>query len=499
MFIGKVLRKLLSANVLASLIVAVFTVGVHAANIAVLMSSDATAYQEALEGFREVVRHRIAGVQILQKGNPAEWQQQLKRLRSVIEPDVVFVIGTPALQAVASEITNIPVVHAMVFNPFGALSGPGKNVIGISMNPSAAQVISLLRELNPKYRRVGTMLDPSRSGPVLLRARSVFQKEGFQLVAKEIRSASDIGGALKSLENEIDVFWLWPDETFLTDEMLQRIFLFSFARRIPVLGLSERHTDMGALLSLSYGSAKDLGRQAGEAANKLLDGANRVLVSHLTPRQLKLTVNFKTARKLDIKVPDSIVRRAENVVKAPLYRDNDWWVFRIKIIDPSGATTTELHRVVFRNNKFESDDPSFLTGGDVAGTPFFLPFASVYLTDPERKWLDFPLVPGKTWSFHYRRNRFNPRDRNVTMLAHPFAEVVGKAPHLIETPAGKFEAIEIWRTEYVGEPAELRYFYSPQSQSVVKLRAEISGKYPWQFELELLAYGTGGDLGKTAR
>ena len=465
--------------------------------MAVIMSSDAKVYLDVLDGFREVVRHQTVNVQTL-KNHPDGWRDQLRKLRTVIEPDIIFAIGTSALQAAAAEITNIPIVHAMVFNPFSALPNPAKNVIGISMNPSAAQVISLLRELNPKYRRVGTMVNPSTSGPLLSQARSAFQKEGLQLVTRDIRSASEIGGALKSLENEMDILWLWPNELFLTDEILQRIFLFSFARKVPVLGLSERQTDMGALLSFSYRSAKDMGRLAGEAVNKLFDNSESTMVSHIVPRTLKLTVNFKTARKLDVEVPDTIVRRADNVVKAPVYRDGDWWVFRIKIIDSNGVTKTEVHRVMFKQGKFESTDPSFLTGGDRAGTPFFLPFASVHVTDPARKWLDFPLIPGKTWSFRYTQ-------RSGTNIAHEMrslgivrahAEVVGKPSYLIETQAGKFEAVEIWRIEYVPERAELTYFYSPESQSVVKLRAEIVGNNAQQFDLELTAYGNSGTMGK---
>jgi putative ABC transport system substrate-binding protein len=492
--------KSLFATCVGFVFFVVFALCARAADVAVVLSSDAAAYQEALEGFREVVRHRIVAVQTL-KSDPANWRDEVRRLRSVIEPDLVFVIGTPALQAVAGELANIPIVHAMVFNPFSISPGTGKNIIGISMNPSAAQVTSLVRELNPKFRRIGTILDPSRSGPLLLEARSLFQKEGLQLLAKEIRSPADIGGALKSLENEIDILWLWPDEMFLTAQILERIFLFSFAQKVPVLGLSERHTDMGALVSLSYGSAKDLGRQAGATVNRLPESDKPMPVPQVTPRHLKLTVNFKTARKLEIKIPDTIVNRADNVVKAPVYRDEDWWVFRIKIIDGNGATMTEVHRVTFNKGRFESEDPSFLTGGDVAGTPVFLPFASVYVNDPKRKWLDFPLVPEKTWSFRYQRKTI-PRFRGgrpVTASTEAHAKVIGKVPHLIPTPAGQFEVVEIWRREYVGEDAELTYFYSSQSQSVVKLRAEIRGEHAQQFELELIAYGNGGNMGKDVR
>ena len=163
-----------------------------AANVAVVMSSEASAYQEALAGFKEATRHRIASIQVL-KQDPATWRDDLKKLRSVTEPDLVFVLGTSALQAAASEISEIPIVHAMVFNPFAVTNRTSKNVTGVSMIPPASQFASLLRELNPRYRRVGTLLDPVRAAPLLQESRSTFEKAGIHLVAREIRSAGEIG------------------------------------------------------------------------------------------------------------------------------------------------------------------------------------------------------------------------------------------------------------------------------------------------------------------
>lgn len=475
------------------------TAPVRSGDVAVLVSSDAKGYEEALEGFRDVVGHRVVSVQTL-KDNPSGWRDELKKLRSAIEPDLVFVIGTPALQAISGEIHNIPVVHAMVFNPFGISPSVGKNVVGISMIPSAAQAISLLRELNPKYRRVGTMLDPSRTGPLLSQARLIFQKEGLQLIAREIRSAGDIGAALKSLENEIDLLWLWPDETFLADDILHRIFLFSFDRKIPVLGLSERHTQMGALASLSYASAKDMGRQAGDAVKRLLGEGETTTAPQIALRQTKLTVNLKTARKLDLKIPESIIQRADNAIKAPVYRNGDWWVFRTKKVYENGKSEVEDHRITFRNGVFESDDPSFVRGEDIARNPSFLPFATVYLADPTRRWLDFPLLPGKTWSFQYYRRYFPPAE--VTFRGVPAgirsnwvnASAEAKGNSSVITQTGKFDAIEINRWDFLYTPAYLTYFYSPQTKSIVKLEADIDPRDSMsnaiRFELELIAYGT---------
>ena len=472
-------------------ILAIFPASVCAQKIAVVMSSDAAPYQEALEGFREVVRHRITSVQIHQK-DPSGWSQQVKRLRSVIEPDLVFVIGTSALQAVATEITNVPIVHAMAFNPFAGKDIENKkNITGISMIPGVNQSISLLQELNPKYRRIGVIYDPIRTSPLFIQARTLGHKENLQLVAREIRSAADIGGALKSLENEIDVLWLWPDDLYLGADILQRIFLFSFERKVPILGLSERHTQMGAVLSLSYANARDMGRQAGESANKLLLDPGSIQPPAIAARQTTLTVNLKTARKLGVNVPESIIRRADNAVKAPIYQDGDWWVFRINTLYPDGRSEIEDHRVTFKNGKFESEHSSFLTGGDLAGTPSFLPFASVFVDDPTKKWLDFPLLPGRLWQFSYPSASYIG-GRNRRTLA--VAEVIGKTEKPIATAAGTFEAIEISRHDQLNPAAFSTYFYSPQTKSVVKLKAEIdatdrrsSGR---RFELELIGYGS---------
>jgi hypothetical protein len=253
------------------------------------------------------------------------------------------------------------------------------------------------------------------------------------------------------------------------------------------------------VMALSYGTARDTGRQAGEAANRLLGETKVATVLPVSPRQTKLTINLKTARKLGVDLPDSIIQRADNTVRAPVYKEGDWWSFAVKIIDPNGSITRESHIIKFTNGAFISDHPRLLTGEDKPGIVRFLTFASVYITDPRRKWLDFPLSTGKTWSFTYRAARVS--------LTQPMpsanAEVMGA--RVVDTMAGKFQTIEIHRTDhstsnrYQTSTAHLVYFYSPEAKSVVKLRAETSGSYEPKYELELEAYGNEATNEKVSR
>ncbi len=102
---------------------------------------------------------------------------------------------------------------------------------------------------------------------------------------------------------------------------------------------------------------------------------------------------------------------------------------------------------------------------------------------------DFPLVPGKKWTFRYSRFR---RHSGRHAWGHAEAEVIGPVPQPVETAAGKFNVIEIQRTDFLHPVAALTYFYSPKTKSVVKLTADIirsGGRSGPHFELELIKYG----------
>ncbi len=166
----------------------------------------------------------------------------------------------------------------------------------------------------------------------------------------------------------------------------------------------------------------------------------------------------------------------EATVQAPVYKDGEWWVYRLKAPVPSDmAKVSEEYRITYKNGKFESDEPDLLTSPSQV---------NVHLNDPKRKWLDFPLIRGKKWSFQYSHTsvvsgRFTWRDAE--------AEVIGPVSQPVKTAAGKFKVIKIRRRDtYTAVDAELIYFYSPEAKSVVKLSADYDtnrGLFHWEMEL----------------
>jgi putative tryptophan/tyrosine transport system substrate-binding protein len=284
-----------------------------AANVAVIMSSKVDDYKEALRGFREVAKHRIVAEYDM-GGDPEKGPSIVADIETKVKPDLILAVGIWALQAVLSQPTSIPVVYAMVLNP-PSVVGDGKNVTGASMNIPVEESIRLFKQLGPDIKRIGAIFSRTRTGYLVKRAEGVARHEGLQLVTREITSPRELTAALESLQDGIDALWILPDETTLTQPALQQILLFSYRRKIPVLGLSERHAQLGALLALSFASSEDIGRQAAELSVAVLSGTKATEIPYTTPRQVSLTVNLKTAGKLGIEVPKTILGRATSVIQ----------------------------------------------------------------------------------------------------------------------------------------------------------------------------------------
>ncbi len=292
----------------------VVTTEASAARVAVLMSAKVTDYEEALRGFKETAAHQVVATYDMD-GDVDRGRKYLTEIDAKVKPDLVFAIGSWALQAVISSPPAAPVVYAMVLNPPSIVGSDGKNVTGASMNVPVEQPIRLFKQLGPQIKRVGVIYTRARTGSLVRRAQVVAREEGLELVTREIASSKEVVAALESFQDGIDALWIVPDETILPQAVVQQMLLFSYRRKIPVLGLSDRHAQMGALFALSFASGEDIGRQAGELAQAVLGGRPAAEVPYTNARKLVLTVNLKAAQKLGIEVPAVILTRATNVIQ----------------------------------------------------------------------------------------------------------------------------------------------------------------------------------------
>jgi len=305
-------------NVLIPLAILVF-IGrvaspVDAADVAVIMGANVNAYKEALRGFKETLPRRIVAEYDME-GDFDRGQKIMSEIQAKIKPDLIFAVGTWALQVAASRTTSLPVVYAMVLNPPSVAGAGAKNITGASMNVPVELTMQLFKQLGPKIRRVGIIFNAAKTGYLVSQAEPVAREQGLQLIVKQIRSPKEAFQALRFLQGKIDALWILPDETILAREVVQYMLLFSFRKKVPLLGLSERQARMGAVISVSFGSSNDIGRQAGELAVKILGGKMPGKIPYTTARRVKLTVNLKAAQKLGMEIPRSILEKADQIIQ----------------------------------------------------------------------------------------------------------------------------------------------------------------------------------------
>jgi putative ABC transport system substrate-binding protein len=265
--------------------------------VVVLQGADFKPYARAIRGFEEVCKAKTREVSM--KGKDASAVvRQVRRHR----PDLILAVGLKALRAVRT-VDDVPIVYMMVSGPENVLAGE-KNITGVSMNVPARQQLGALIRMVPNLSTIGIAYSPKKTGRLFDEAEEAAAHYGVSVVSMEVRDPREAPLAIKAMRGRIDAFWMFPDTTFLMPESLKYLFLFSFEEGVPVLTFSEKFVEMGALVSLNI-DEYDIGRQAGEMAVKILDGAAARDIPVAPPRRTVLSINPKAAKHFGLSVNEA--------------------------------------------------------------------------------------------------------------------------------------------------------------------------------------------------
>ncbi|HLO24557.1 MAG TPA: ABC transporter substrate-binding protein [Geobacteraceae bacterium] len=271
----------------------------RAHDVLVIQGLRVKPYDEAYRGFRSSCDADTRRVYL-----PDIDKTDLGRLVREERPRLIVAIGADAL-ASAQKVKNIPVLYLMVLHPQAVVHG-NRNITGVAMNAPPEKYFDLLKKISPAPRTIGLVYDPAKSGYLAKRAQQAARARGMELTALEVSKPSDVPRALTTLKGAVDALLMLPDTTVVTSETVEFFLLFSQNNGIPVISFASKYVDLGALLSLDIDGA-DQGRQAGEMARRILDGAAVSDLPSVEARRTHLKTNRSVARKLGITL-DSIDR-----------------------------------------------------------------------------------------------------------------------------------------------------------------------------------------------
>jgi putative tryptophan/tyrosine transport system substrate-binding protein len=285
-----------------------FPVPLLAEDIAILKSADIGAYTEAIEGFKANLRPTAKIIlEYDLQGDLTQGRQLAQRIRAS-NAKLVLAVGLKAALAAKLEILDTPVIFSLVLSPdtYGLPSG---NMVGLSLDIPFRQQINPVRALLPNMSKVGVLFDPQKTGHLVTRLQDEAHDAGITILAQEVKSEQAISKALNTLLPSIDVLWLLPDSTVLTEHSLEFLMSRTLEHRIPVVGFSAGLVKSGALVAthLKY---FDIGRQAATLADHLLDNPGSArLGTTISPDTLHRSLNRRIADFLDVPLSSQLLRQ----------------------------------------------------------------------------------------------------------------------------------------------------------------------------------------------
>ena len=281
--------------------------------IAAIVSQDAAPYEEALAGFRSHLEQQGLRAQIdvyPLHGDVAGASPALQRARQD-RAGLILTLGSLGTQAAARLDQDVPIVAGLVLSADDL--GRSANVTGVVLEFPVETELRWLQRLLPGQRNVGVLFNPSENQGRIDAAARAAKTMGLNLFARKVESPKDLPDALDSLNNRADVLWGVADQIVLNPQTVKPILLFSLRNRIPFVGLSATWVKAGALYALDR-DYDDIGRQLGEMAVKILQGAAPGSLQPVSPRKVVYCINRRTARLLRLDLQASVLRGAQAVI-----------------------------------------------------------------------------------------------------------------------------------------------------------------------------------------
>ena len=263
------------------------------------------------------VRDRVA---IEGYGPMAESAAALVRERC----DVIVTYGATATLAAAKATQEIPVAMLIGVDPVrlglvSSLSRPGGNLTGLT-NLSHGLIgkrLELLRELSPGLSSVGVFTPGAAASGGRLQARDETESAAAALKLKlqfaQIHVPEDIDASAAAFAKAGVRAVYVAQGTFLAAQSARIVRALAEHRLIAVYS-GDRFVEDGGLMAYASGARKSFVRLAA-CVDRLLKGAKPADMPIEQLSDVELVINLKTARALGVKMPQSVLQRADRAIE----------------------------------------------------------------------------------------------------------------------------------------------------------------------------------------
>ncbi|MFN3600073.1 MAG: ABC transporter substrate-binding protein [Dietzia sp.] len=275
------------------------------------------ALDAATAGFKEAFSE--AGVEVEFNEQNANGEQAtaltIAQQFAADDLDLTLAVATPAAQAMAQNIINIPLLFTAVTDPVSAelvdsMEAPGANVTGTSDAAPIDEQLELLKEIVPGAERVGIVY---ASGEVNSQVQVDQAEEAagpldLEIVTQTVTTVNEIQQAVEAL-GDVDAIYVPTDNMVVSG--ISSLVQVAETKQIPVIAAEEGTVEGGAVATLGI-DYTELGRQTGEMALRILrDGEDPATMPVETATEFTYVVNEAAAERQGVTIPEDILAEAE--------------------------------------------------------------------------------------------------------------------------------------------------------------------------------------------
>ena len=282
-------------------------------------------WNSALKGLGWIEGKNVVVERSFAEGNP----DRLPALAADLvrrQVDVIYAQGPDATVAAALATKTIPIVSFGPAYPVeqglvDSLARPGRNVTGVAWNSAYVKQIEFVKQIVPRAKRVAHFLLPTAMRTLdgkpfvglFPQIEATARAHGFEMQAFRVVKQEDFDDAFKAIN-------AWRAQALIvyatppTVVARQKIADFANANRIPTFCDWRGFAEVGGFFS--YGPlGSEMIVQAVRQVDRILRGARPADLPVELPTRYEFVINQTTAARLGIKVPQSILVRADEVIQ----------------------------------------------------------------------------------------------------------------------------------------------------------------------------------------
>jgi putative ABC transport system substrate-binding protein len=236
--------------------------------------------------------------------------------------DVLLVAATPAAIAAVNATNSIPIVGFGLADPLRTglatnLARPDKNLTGLSMGWSegiAGKWVELLQDAVPRLSTIAVLANPDNPlvGDLVNEVQAVAPSRGLKVRVINVREPGSLDRALAEAGRKAQALLVLPDPIMAAHRW--RITALAAKHRLPAMYYLRDFVEAGGLMA--YGPELSvMSRRAADYVDKILKGAKPIDLPIEEPKEYVFAVNLNAAERLKLKIPESVLMRAGEVVR----------------------------------------------------------------------------------------------------------------------------------------------------------------------------------------